>query len=153
MSSSFTILRALAVAGIAASLAGCGGASVAPGGPTPNAVTLSAQAHGAGGGSTISFDARRCVRRGFRVGIRPCNVVLTASQPTATVNARGPKGGTFSFDDGRCTGKNVASVSGDGTTFTVTGGTSSGHCPVRFLDKTPGGKRIGAALLRVVNRV
>ncbi len=145
-------LRWLAIAGAAAFLANCGGAGLSPSNPSSAASSTSVQARD-GAVDNVSPDSRRCRRAGHRVAVNPCNVLLTASKTSVTITVYGPKGGTFAFRDRGCTEKNVASVSSaGGNSYTVTAGTSKGFCRVMFGEKTPHGRRVGAALLRVSNK-
>lgn len=87
------------------------------------------------------------------VSVRPCHVLLTVTNPTATVTVKGPSGGTFVARDARCTKRDIATVAGAASTYTVTAGTTSGSCVAKFVDKDTKGHPIGAAQLSITNKV
>jgi hypothetical protein len=85
------------------------------------------------------------------VSVKPCSVELTAKKPSASVTAKGPKGGAFSVNDPGCTTRGVATVSGSGNAYTISAGTKQGQCIATFVDYGQGSKRIGAAKLIILN--
>jgi hypothetical protein len=84
------------------------------------------------------------------VSLHPCRVTLDESHPVAKVTARGPKGGTFGYDDTQCSNKGIAVISGAGKSYMVTAGGNAGKCTATFTDKK-GAKTIGSATLHVTN--
>ena len=137
---SFGLLTAVFVAAV---LAGCGGrGSTSPGyGALPGA----SQA-----GGKVAPD--KCSHQ-HGVSVRPCRVTLTASQPTATVTAKGPSSGKFTVRDNRCKKNDIATISDQGSNeYLVTAGKKKGGCQVSFTDKDSHGNIIGRATLSVTNK-
>ncbi len=132
---------ALAIAGL---LAGCAGSTSPQASNALPSTTLQTQ-------SGIHSDGKCGHNHG--VSVRPCKVTLTTSNPTATVTAKGPSGGTFTVRDARCTTRGIASVSGGGSTYLVTAGLNSGSCEAKFIDKDTKGHKIGIAQLSISNHV
>ncbi len=139
----FRPLTGLAVAGL---LAGCAAAGSAP--PTPSSMPL--------GVSRMQSLARpiepaKC-KKDHGVSVTPCSVSLSASEPTATVTTKGPKGSVFTYNDKKCSAEGVATVSGSGDSYLVSWGDESGSCTVVFTDKISG-KKVGTAKLSVTNTI
>ncbi|MBV9720153.1 MAG: hypothetical protein JOZ77_12610 [Candidatus Eremiobacteraeota bacterium] len=136
------LLKGLGALSIAAVLAGCGGSMSSPLSTTTLPATQS---------QVISPD--KCGHQ-HGVSVRPCKVTLTVSKPAATVTAKGPSSGTtFVVRDTRCTARNIATVTGAGSTYTVTAGTTMGSCIAKFVDKDAKGHPIGTAQLSITNQV
>jgi hypothetical protein len=157
-------MRACVTASAAAFLVNCGGgAGVSPSSPLSNgspSQQASAQAktaenplwgHGCG-----QWEHKCCKHQG-PVEVSPCSVFLDTSKSTAIVTVYGPSG-TLIYHDHRCVDKSIASISEGsdwnrgGTRYTITAGSSSGHCRLRFIDKNRDGHGIGRAVLHVFNK-
>jgi hypothetical protein len=131
-------IASVATLAIAGMLAGCSGA-------LPTASSQQAQTAGA------PIAQRMKCPPDNGVSVRPCAVRLTASETSATVKTRGPKGGTFSVRDNHCTTKNIVTVTGSGNSWTITAGASTGHCTVNFIDRDFNGKKLGIATVDAAN--
>ena len=133
----------IGVGAIAVLLAGCAGN------------TASSQASGAipfpQSQAPLGITPDKCGHQ-HGVSVRPCQVTLDTSKPTATVTAKGPSG-TFVVRDSRCKSRNIATVAGVGSTYTVTAGTTAGSCVAKFVDKASNGHAIGTADLSITNKV
>lgn len=128
-------IQMLAMAAVAAAVAGCVGAASEP-------LQLSNAAPSTRVPDTCPSD--------HGVSLSPCKVILDGSEPEVKVTAKGPKGGTFSYNDKTCIKKTVATISGSGTKYTVAAGENVGTCTAVFTDQSDG-KTIGTAKLYIIN--
>lgn len=125
-------------------LAGCSGSpgSQLPSGTSPVQVQ--------GNAVPILEMSKKC-SASHGVSVHPCSVKLSLKSPTATVTTKGPKSGSFTVSDTKCTDNGVATVSGSGNTYLVTAGANKGTCTAKFMDKKANGERIGTAKLSITN--
>jgi hypothetical protein len=86
------------------------------------------------------------------VSVNPCSMSLSLSNPEETAKTKGPKGGTFSFNDTACAKNGIAIITGSGNTYLVVWGSKSGSCTAVFTDKNSKGKKIGIAKLAITNK-
>jgi hypothetical protein len=86
------------------------------------------------------------------VSVNPCSINLSLSNPDENVTTKGPKGGTFSFNDTTCAKDDIATISGSGNSFNADWGSKSGSCTAVFTDKNSQGKKIGTAKLKITNK-
>jgi hypothetical protein len=135
----------LAVIGVAA--AGCASAESGPP-QLSNAASLRT-ARSQPAGATLAPDSC-AVDKG--VSLHPCKVLLDNTDPEATITAKGPTGGKFSYNDKRCTKNSIAILSGSGHTYMVTAGGNAGTCTALFTDKNHSGGTIGTAKLYITNK-
>jgi hypothetical protein len=129
---------------VSALLAGCGGSGATPVSNSGTAVAPQTQ--------LVDASMNKCSSDNG-VSVKPCRVTLTVSDPEQTVTTKGPKNGTFTLKDMRCTKKDVAEVAGSGNTYTVTVGTATGMCIAKFVDRDSNSKKIGTAKLSITNQV
>jgi hypothetical protein len=120
----------VATLAIASIVAGCSGGNLAAGAPNAQGMKC---LPGNGGSA------------------RPCAVRLAASETSATVKTRGPKGGSFSVRDNHCATKDIVTLAGSGDSWTITAGTNKGHCTVNFIDSDFNGKKLGVARVDLAN--
>lgn len=140
-----SLLRPIAALAVAGLLAGCAGAGSAP--PTsPSGPMSVSQVQ-----PLANLIAPAVCKKDHGVSLKPCSLSLSASNPTATVTATGPKDGVFTFSDKTCSKKGIATVSKDGKKYLAVWGFKSGSCSVLFTDKVKG-KTIGTATLSIKNR-
>ena len=140
-------LRSLAAVAVAGMLAGCaGGASM----PAASTNALSSMASGAPS-SSASIQPAKC-KSDHGVSVNPCSISLSLSNPDENVTTKGPKGGTFSFNDKTCSKDGIATITGSGNTFNADWGSKSGSCTAVFTDKNSKGAKIGTAKLSITNK-
>jgi hypothetical protein len=135
-------LRPVAAVGIIAMLAACAGA-----GSPPTAGGLSSGMSPMGN----FFSPDKC-KKDHGVGVSPCKVTLTTSNPTQTVTVSSPSGSTIKLKDKHCSKKDIATVEGTGSTWDATAGTTMGMCLAVFTAKSAKGKKIGTATLTITNK-
>jgi hypothetical protein len=147
MNSAKWSLRSLAAVAVAGILAGCaGGASM----PATSTNALSAIALRAPS-SSASVQPAKC-KSDHGVSVNPCSINLSLSNPDESVTTKGPKGGTFSFNDKTCVKDDIATISGSGNNYNADWGSKSGSCTAIFTDKNSKGKKIGTAKLSITNK-
>ena len=84
--------------------------------------------------------------------MNPCSINLSLSNPDENVTTKGPKGGTFSFNDTTCVKDGIATISGSGNSYNADWGSKSGSCTAVFTDKNSKGAKIGSAKLHITNK-
>jgi hypothetical protein len=138
-------LRSLAAVAVAGMLAGCAGGASMP--ASTNA--LSSMASRAPW-SSDSIQPAKC-KSDHGVSVSPCSIHLSLSNPDENVTTKGPKGGTFSYNDTVCVKNDIATISGSGNSYNADWGSKSGSCTATFTDKNSQGKKIGTAKLKITN--
>ncbi|MGA8574262.1 MAG: hypothetical protein WB609_01065 [Candidatus Cybelea sp.] len=136
-----TLLHSFAAVG-AIVLAGCAGA----GSPPPSGAPV-----GFSDASPTGHSVLPSTCRGHDVSVSPCKVTLTTSNPSQYVTVKAPSGSVISVKDDRCSGNMIATVTGTGSTWLVTAGTTAGQCDARFIANRANGRRIGHAVLEITN--
>jgi hypothetical protein len=147
MDSTKSSVRSLAALAVAGMLAGCAGGASAPQ-TSSNALPFTTSQMRVAGGAPIDF----ACKIDHRVSVKPCSINLSISNPEQTVTTKGPKRGTFTYNDKTCTQKDIATISGSGNTYQAVWGSKSGSCTAVFTDKTKAGKTIGTASLSITNK-
>jgi hypothetical protein len=128
-------LRSLAAVAVASMLAGCAGGASMPAAST----------------NALSIQPAKC-KSNHGVSVNPCSINLSLSNPDENVKTKGPKGGTFSFNDTACVKGDIATISGSGDSYNAEWGSKSGSCTAVFTDKNSKGKKIGTAKLKITNK-
>lgn len=138
-----TLLRSVTTVAILAALAACSGAG-APPASSGTSTGASSLGHFAGPDSCRKHDG---------VGVKPCMVTLTTTNPTQVVTVTSPNGSTVTVRDAHCAKKDIATVSGAGSAWDVTAGTTAKSCIAMFIAKDAKGHNIGRATLYITNNV
>ena len=136
---------ALALASAAAVLAACAGS---PSGITPqSSVQARPQSR-----LPLQPDGK-CTHQGH-VKVKPCSVMLTASNPSTTVTVKAPKKDTVSEGDncGGAAGEATVTLV-QGNTWAVADGATSGSCTATFTSTNKKNKQTGSAPLSITNSV
>ena len=103
--------------------------------------------------SQVSSAARTCVTKGG-VTATPCSIQLTASAPgPVSVSVQTPKGskGVIKEHD-LCSALGIAAVSGSGTSWAVTAGSTAGKCRATFAYFN-NGQKVGYARIVISNSI
>jgi len=140
-------LRSLAAVAVAGMLAGCASGASLPAASTNALSAMAARAPS----SSASIQPAKC-KSDHGVSVNPCSISLSLSNPDENVTTKGPKGGTFSYNDTVCVKNDIATISGSGNSYNADWGSKSGSCTAIFTDKNSQGKKIGTAKLKITNK-
>jgi hypothetical protein len=140
-------LRSLAAVAVAGMLAGCAGGASMPAASTNALSSMASRAPSA----SASIQPAKC-KSDHGVSVSPCSINLSPSNPDENVTTKGPKGGTFSYNDTVCVKNDIATISGSGNSYNADWGSKSGSCTAVFTDKDSAGKKIGTAKLKITNK-
>ncbi|MGA8385259.1 MAG: hypothetical protein WB687_08205 [Candidatus Cybelea sp.] len=140
-------LRSLAAVAVAGMLAGCAGGASMPAASTNALSSMASRAPSA----SASIQPAKC-KSDHGVSVSPCSINLSLSNPDENVTTKGPKGGTFSYNDAACVKNDIATISGSGNSYNADWGSKSGSCTAIFTDKNSQGKKIGTAKLKITNK-
>ncbi len=140
-------VRSLAAVAVAGMLAGCAGGASMPAASTNALSSMASRAPS----SSASIQPAKC-KSDHGVSVSPCSINLSLSNPDENVTTKGPKGGTFSFNDKACVKDGIATITGSGNTFNADWGSKSGSCTAVFTDKNSKGGKIGTAKLSITNK-
>jgi hypothetical protein len=140
-------LRSLAAVAVAGMLAGCAGGASMPAASTNALSSMASRAPSA----SASIQPAKC-KSDHGVSVSPCSINLSPSNPDENVTTKGPKGGTFSYNDTVCVKNDIATISGSGNNYNADWGSQSGSCTAIFTDKNSQGKKIGTAKLKITNK-
>jgi hypothetical protein len=139
MKSLESAIRRTAAVAVAALLAACAGPGASP---TTGGMSSTLPS------SQIFNPDHKCKSQNG-VKVTPCHVRLTASQPYQKITVKSPSGSTVTVDDKRCTKRGIATVTGSGSTWSVTAGGKRGACIAIFTAK--GNGKQGRASLYIAN--